>query len=915
MNIRAKLNHFLQRPEKILFALFLFWILGLLIPSHTTLAQNAIQGDTTDSASPINQLPADTLNTPAQPDSLAQSAEGPQGGSAGITPSEDAVHFQASDSLTFTFGEEREGTLYGDSKVDHTAGKLESGIISLNLDQNLMEAKAESPEDTLSHPVLTNEQERIRSERILFNYQTERGKFNAARVSIQQGVLTGGQVKNKNRSEVYIKDGIYSTCTLNHPHYYLKADKMKVVDEEEIFFTRARLYLLDIPYPLVLPFGYVPAKIEKRRSGLLEPTYAFQNQGRRGIGLQNLGWFQNINPYMTAQASFDLFTSGTFFANTNVRYRMRHKFSGNVKLSYSRDQGLEPTDPNFNRRVNKQLMVSHSQDISPYASVTANVNLRTADFYKRNSYDPDERAETSTNSKLSYNYGHPDNFYNFSVSMQQSQNFANNVTTLTGPNLSFNTKTFSPFKTNSRSQDPRFYETLSLSYNNSFRSRFQYDPIDADSATVDWWDALWNPSQYRQATDELRHVQYGFNQSVRMNMKLIPGQYVQVNASARANEYWYPATIRQVYDAQEDQIKQRLEQGFTTGRDFSTSLSANTTLYGIWNQSIGSLKGFRHTMRPSISYNYRPDFSTDFWGYYRDVPNDTTGRKYSIFSGGIIGGPGSGESQSIGLSLGNILETKQVKRDTTGETKERTIRIIDNLNMNTSYNFAAESFNLGNLSMNMNSSIVRDVSISSNATFSFYQTDENGARIDRYLWEDEARFARLTSFSLSASTRFDGGSQRGWQTSTPEYPEVYDPLNQQAFHPIDPHYNTQPIQRFNTPLSFNLSFSYRWDYVGGSENNKSAILNARNINFNLTPKWSFRTSLGYDFIAKELTPSQFSLNRSLHCWNLSFQMNPFGEFKYYLFRLSVNDSQIQGLLQKLPVLKNLERSSSTINRF
>jgi hypothetical protein len=108
-----------------------------------------------------------------------------------------------------------------------------------------------------------------------------------------------------------------------------------------------RLFILDIPYPLVFPFGYVPAGIESRRSGLLEPTYVYQNTSTRGIGLQNLGWFQYINDYFTAQTSFDLFTSGTFFNESRMQYRKTGSFNGSVTMGYSREQGLEPTDPGF----------------------------------------------------------------------------------------------------------------------------------------------------------------------------------------------------------------------------------------------------------------------------------------------------------------------------------------------------------------------------------------------------------------------------------------------------------------------------------------------------------------------------------------------------------------------------------------
>ena len=124
----------------------------------------------------------------------------------------------------------------------------------------------------------------------------------------------------------------------------------------------------------------------------------------------------------------------------------------------------------------------------------------------------------------------------------------------------------------------------------------------------------------------------------------------------------------------------------------------------------------------------------------------------------------------------------------------------------------------------------------------------------------------------------------------------------------------QPVIPFTSPWSFSLNFSYSWRYRHNNDPLETATLNAQSISFNLTPKWRFGTTLGYDFIQKELTPSQFSLYRNLECWDLSFQISPFGDYQYYFFRLSVNNSQIQSLFQKLPVLKNLERSSSPTGR-
>lgn len=884
----------------------------------------------------LQTLPGDTLQT-APTDTLStqqnlfQNQQSPSGfqsdttnqqtaqtRTAGREAVEDAVNFQARDSLTFTFGEQRIAMLYGAANVKHESGELKAGTVELDLDKSQLQATASSEQDTLSYPVLVREEQELRSTRILFNYETERGKFEVAEIDVGQGHLVGTKVKNISRDEVFIEDGIYSTCPPDHMYYYIQAKRMKVVEEEEIFFTNARLFILDIPYPLVFPFGYVPAGIEQRQSGLLEPTYAFQNTSARGIGLQNLGWFQYFSDYFTAQTSFDLFTSGTFFNETRMQYRKTGKFSGSIVVGYSRERGLEPTDPGYTETKTKRLSLSHDQQLSPFASISANINLRSADYFRRNSFDLDERAETSTTSRISYRYNHPENVYNFSVSSNLNQQFSTNTTRLTGPSMNFSLRQFSPFKSGtSRGTDEKWYERISVTYRNNFDSRYTFQPIAADSAEINWLEALRDKDKYEEATGNDDHIQFGFIQRAQVNAgQLIPSRFLNVSANFDYNEYWYPSTVKKLYNEEESTVETVRESGFTTARDFRTSLNFNTTFYGISQIKIGNFEGLRHTVRPNISFSYQPDFSSDIWGYYQEVQVDSLGntREYSIFEDAIFGGPSSGEQRTMSFSLSNIVETKRVRRDSTGEVKSTNLKIIDNLDLSSNYNFAADSLNFGRVSVRMSSNVLNNFRINANASYSFYGRDENGREIDQFIWEQSNKYLQPLSYSLSIATDFNfGGSNRGGRLSTPEY-RPYDPYDQTFFSPVDTRFYSRPVQDFNTPFRMGLDFSYRWNYQYGDEARKSAVLNANNITFNLTPKWSFNTRLGYDFIEKEFTPSQFSLRRQMVCWNLSFQFSPFGEFQYYAFSLSLSDSQISGLFQKLPLLNNLSRSSSPTGR-
>ena len=853
---------------------------------------------------------ADSLS--ARPDTtLQQGQSGPPGQSEISNVPDDAVRFQSSDSLIINFRDGKKAFLFGSANVKHSAGELKAGEINMDIDNTTVEATTLTPEDTLSRPVLVRDSDEIKSNRILFNYKTQKGKFEAAQVNVSDGHLIGSKIKNVNESEVFIEDGIYSTCPPEYMYYYLKAKKMKVVDEDELFFSNAQLYILDIPYPIIFPFGYVPTDIEKKRSGLLTPTYAFQDQNDRGLGLQNVGWFQYFNDYLTGQIDGDIYTSGSFYLNGLVQYRNTDQYNGSIRLGYSNDRGMEPTDPDFSETIQRSVSVQHSQTISPYASLSANVNLRSVDLNRRNSYDIDDRAEVTSNSKVSYNYRHPENLYSFSTNAQLVQNFTNYSTRVSGPSANFRLKNISPFQSSTGTGNQSWYETISLSYSNNLRSQFNYDPIDADSSEVTFFEALTDKDKYEEATGNEQYIQAGFQQQAGLQIgQVVPSQFLNISTGINYTENWYPSTVRKTFNADSNRVETNKKYGFAASREFSTSLNFGTTFYGVSNMKVGSFQGLRHTVRPSLSFSYRPDFSAEQWGYYKTVQSDTLGntQQYSIFEDAIFGGPGRGESRSLNFSLQNVFETKRIKRDSTGEVSEKNIRFIDNLSLNTSYNFAADSLNLSDLRTRISSSAINGLNLSATANFSFYQFDSTGREINRYFIEDSRKLAQLQSFSVNASTSFRGGD--GIQVYTPEYRRRYDPFDQSTFHPIDTRFGYEPVPPLSSPWSVSLNFSYSWRYSFDSEPTKRATLRASSISFNLTPKWRFNTDVGYDFIGKEFTPSQFSLSRDLECWNLSFQINPFGDFKYYFFRLSVNSSQIQSLFQKLPVLKNLERSSS-----
>ena len=75
-----------------------------------------------------------------------------------------------------------------------------------------------------------------------------------------EGFLHGYNIKKMADNSINISPGKYTTCDYEHPHFYLRMTKARMVTEPKktAVFGPAYLVLEDVPLPLALPFGFVP---------------------------------------------------------------------------------------------------------------------------------------------------------------------------------------------------------------------------------------------------------------------------------------------------------------------------------------------------------------------------------------------------------------------------------------------------------------------------------------------------------------------------------------------------------------------------------------------------------------------------------------------------------------------------------
>lgn len=914
------------------------------------------------------------------------------------------VQFSATDSLVITTNTESgdRGALYGQAQMSYRQASLSAYTIEMDFKSSVLRASG-PPSDTATQgrPVFQRQGsgsggggsgrgatglgggaagfggggggQSFTGKALSFNLQTMRGRVVQARTQQRDGYIEGDALKVYEDSTLFAEGGSYTTCDCppdQTPSYSLRTGKMKVKDRW-IYTGPIQLYLFNIPTPLWLPFGFLP-NIPGRRSGPLPPRYG--QDRRKGLYLQDWGWYFALNDYIDLQLRASIWSKGSYEINPIFRYRKRYEYNGRLNFTYQRTRIGEAEDPVSTkvRRHSGELRWSHSQELSPTASLQGNVNLATSsDFARRNSTNYNDAVRQELSSNVRYSKSWPGGGKNLNVSVSQRQQIRSGEVSMTLPSLNFSQRSFKPFDFEQAVGEERWFEKITTSYDFSLDNNYSFRPRDpgelrseaeslrlrGDSTRADsleqvassleqrdvaWYEALVDRQKYQFATGQ----EEPFDLQVRHR--------VPVSASFRVNRYnlslspnlnytsdWRISTERKFVERDtttisEDSIRveeetvRRSVPGFYARHDFSTGISANTELYGLFPLRIGAFQGLRHRMSPSISFRYAPNFNNPFWGRTRrlryqngdPVFDDRTGEplRYDILDGRSV--RGDNEQRSLSFSLDNELETKHVRVDSTGETVEEKIKLLD-FDLNTSYNFAADSLRMSDIDLRARTTI-RDFRINTSMTFSPYalrpQSFDRGetrryTRTSRYMAADNPLTPiRLTRFRLSVggsfrrqgqgrSTGVGQGQRSGQARQSRSGPPArarpgQGPPSQASAS--QPQTSTSSASRgyldTNIPWSLNFDFSYSLRKPGKQVENQNATLNA-NFTLDVTPLWSLRGRTGYDLVQNKLATTSINVQRDLGCWTMSFRWVPFGDFQQYSFNLQVKSGQLSQLLQ------------------
>lgn len=817
------------------------------------------------------------------------------------------VNFTAKDSMVLSG--RNNAFMYGPSNVTYGDIDLKANEIHMNMDHSEVYAVGvpDSVGELQGNPVFKDNSGSYESKSMRYNFKSQKGLIKDVITEQGEGFLTGGITKMMNKEEYFIQNGRYTTCDdHDEPHFYMNITKGKVRPKKNIVTGPAYMVLEGLPLPVAVPFGYFPFT-SSYSSGIIMPT--FGEDYNYGFFLRDGGYYLALNKNMDLALTGQIFTKGSWGLTAQSNYIKRYRYSGSFNLSYIVNISGDKGSADYLKQKNFRVAWSHTQDskANPNMSFSASVNFATSGYSRADqvNYYSKDFTENTKSSTVNMTYKIPNSKWSFSTTANISQRTSDSTLTVSFPNLTITMSQVAPFKRKRAVGAEKWYEKIKLSYSGMFQN------------------SLTSPQNQFFKKSLVKDWRNGMRHTVPISATFNVLKYFNVTPSVTLTDRMYTNKIRRQWDPAASAEVCDTTYNFYNVFDFSASVSMDTKIYGFYKplKIFGDkVKMIRHVITPSVSFSGAPDFGTKKWGYYGSYTypganGEMMERKYSYFSHGLYGAPGTGKTGALSFSVSNNLEMK-VKSDN-DSVDEKKISLIENLTVSQSYNFAADSLKWSNINTSMLLRLTKNFNLNLSATWDPYTYGLNSSgtpvRINRTRLQAGKGFAKLSSTGTSFSYTINNSTFRRKKKDEDKGKKDSDKYNSElegSNNTIDDgkekghkdgfELNPDGYAKWDCPWSLSINYSINYSY--GSFNYKKMDYNGRftqnlSLSGNIKPtkNWSFNFSTSYNFDTHKLSYMNCSVTRDLHCFSMSGSFVPVGPYKSYTFHIAVKSSLLSDL--------------------
>lgn len=675
------------------------------------------------------------------------------------------------------------------------------------------------------------------------------GRLGAGVTTYVPWILTGDDMEKIGDSTYLVQDGYFTTCDLDVPHYSFRSTDIKLRQEDVIVASPVVLYFSDIPV-FYLPW-YVEPATRGRHSGFLRPQIGIStlilNSGRER-NVRDLGYYYVINDYADAAVSADWYAESRFILRVDSRYNVRHSFRG--------DLHYESVWNRLDDERSQLIRYAHDHTFSRNTRGSVDVNWSSRrSFLRRNSFDPDEILQRAFRSAA--NYSTRFGWGSFVAGGDADFRLDSNRTTFRIPDvrLSINQRPLWGRRTRGAAGEGQpFWQIFQYSASTSFVATVEQAQVDSlgNALLTIPTDSLGNEIETDRETIRNEQDMSGrFTLSGPLNLLGV------VKASPSAS---YSISL------QNDQLAEDEKLG---GRgQFSTAVSFSTKFFRVYDSGLGPVRRWRHTVSPSVGFNYSPKaslFGARDTEAAREALTDVLTANVS-FSQDLDVKVGQGEER---VALANDDRGEGEREEEGEEERTRTINLL-NVTNTFSYDFvrAREPDQLGwrSLSTRITTGAGRNFSVSS--SFDTELVNQGSSR------ETFNPFIRrvTTDFSLRGGGSQGSFRQRGFDDRLRGRDVVAGRgTDEETAEAVEALEEAELEGEGFGPWSLNLTHS--WSRTRSGDGNRQSL----GIGASLlpSPHWSLNYRTTYDVTGGSFQGQTLALVRNLHDWQATLGVNIF----------------------------------------
>ena len=787
-------------------------------------------------------------------------------------------------------------TLFDNAELYYMDIELKSGIIKFDWESNVVSAGRikDSLGNYIQSPIFKQGGDEINPDSLRYNFDTKKALIWNSRTTQNEMNVFSSATKKENDSIYFIKEAKVTTSkNLDDPEYYIRVRSGKFIPKNKIIAGPSNLYIYDVPTPIFLPFAYFPLT-EDRNSGFIFPTIGQNN--RRGYFFQNGGYYLAPSEYFDLTLLGDYYTNGSYGMRVESSYRKRYSFNGRLSVRFENLIDGERGLPGYSKSNIYNIRWTHSQDskANPYNRFSASVNLGSSNYFREslNQINTPNFLNNTLNSSVSFSKtfrGYPS--VNVSLTASHSQNTRSKTVNLVLPTFQGNVERVYPF-VKKNGQKKGIIKNINLQY--SFRGENRINTTDSLFFKKGMFD----------------DAKYGMKHTIPLSTNFKVLKHFSVSMNGNFDEIWTGNTIiRNDYDInnqeQEDKIQVR---GFDRFSQYNFGMSVGTTIYGLFNfKEDKKIQSIRHVIRPSVSYNIRPSFEKYYDTYIIDADGNTA--EYTRFEENFFGLPSRRYSSAIGLQISNNIEAKIKEKDSL-VTEPRKVTILNNFNISTSYNLAADSLKLSPVRMTTGTNLFKNkLNLNLSATFDPYSINDNGFRINKLNITDGGGLLRMTSANLNMNFSIDSKSFNSNNKSensenvtgggrTDDLFGSSQDLTKSTFDDDDENdgRRKENLTEYINKIGWDFRFAHSLTYLNNRKQRKignNSLMFSGNII--LSKKWKIGGSSGYDFKNKGFTYTQLRFERDLDSWKMNFSWVPFSIRESWYFFIGIKSGFLSDL--------------------